>query len=75
MRTENFQDVINKSADLAKQMQVIFPDARDAIMCLCMILAGLAKSAGIPLSSIVLLLNAMHKDMDDMDNADEHNMH
>jgi len=75
MKNENFQDVINKSATLAKDLQVIFPDARDAIMCLCMILAGLAKSADIPLARIILLMQAMHSDMSEIDDEDKTNIH
>jgi len=73
---EEFKQVVENTADLAKHLQMVFPDVRDAMMSLAMILAGLAKSADIPLERIILLVSAVYSDMkEDEISTTNHEIH
>lgn len=73
-KKDQFNEVLLKSTDVAKHLQLTFPDVRDAIMSLSLILAGLTKSAEIPLDKILTIVEAAYIDMKDFDEED-HNLH
>lgn len=71
---EDFKKIVDNSTELAKTLQLTFPDVRDAIMSLSLILAGLTKSAEIPLSKILMLLTAAYNDLEDFTET-HHDLH
>lgn len=71
---DKFKSIIENSTEVAKQLQLVFPDARDALMCLALILTGLSKSADVPLSKLVELITAIYLDLGDFED-EIHNLH
>ena len=71
---KDFKKLVDNSSNLAKTLQMTFPDARDAIMSLALILAGLTKSADIPLPKILMLVTAAYNDLEEFTET-KHDLH
>lgn len=61
---EEFKQMLENTTDMAKTVQLVFPDPRDALMSLTLILVGLARSIEMPMSVLLALVQAIDKDMD-----------
>ena len=72
---EEFAKMLDNTTDVAKQLQLVFPDPRDAIMPLSLILVGLSKSIGMPKDTVVQLVEAVYKDMQEDTSDEEHPVH
>lgn len=72
---EQFEKMLDNTTDVAKQLQIVFPDPRDAIMSLALILVGLSRSIDMPNDKLVQLVIAVDKDMRDDMTDEEHPMH
>ena len=72
---DEFAKMLDNTTDVAKQLQLVFPDPRDAIMSLSLILVGLAKSIGMPKDVVVQLVEAVYKDMKEDTSDEEHSVH
>jgi hypothetical protein len=72
---DEFAKMLDNTTDVAKQLQLVFPDPRDAIMSLSLILVGLSKSIGMPKDTVVQLVEAVYKDMKEDTSDEEHSVH
>lgn len=72
---KDFEKMLDNTTDVAKQLQLVFPDPRDAIMSLTLITVGLAKSIGMPVEVLVQLVKAVDKDMHEDTSDEEHPVH
>lgn len=72
---KDFDKLLDNTTDVAKQLQLVFPDPRDAIMSLTLITVGLAKSIGMPVEVLVQLVKAVDKDMLEDTSDEEHPVH
>jgi len=72
---EDFAKMLDNTTDVAKQLQLMFPDPRDAIMSLALILVGLAKSVELPNEKLVALVIAIDQDMKEDNDEQEHSFH
>lgn len=69
---DEFHAMLNNTTELAKHLTIVFPDPRDAVMSLGLILVGLAKSIEMPRDVLLALIAAIDKDMHEMDDEQEH---
>lgn len=72
---KQFEKMLDNTTNVAKQLQLVFPDPRDAIMSLALILVGLSKSVDMPNDVLLSLVKAVDKDMYGEDNEQEHSFH
>jgi len=71
---EEFRQMLDNTTDMAKTLQLVFPDPRDALMSLGLIMVGLSKSIGMPINVLLALISALDKDMHDPSD-EEHPIH
>lgn len=72
---EDFNKMLENTTDMAKTLQLVFPDPRDALMSLALIMVGLAKSIEMPMSVLLALVEAINKDMHEDTSDVEHPVH
>ena len=47
---EEFRQMLDNTTDTANTLQLVFPEPRDALMSLSLIMVGLSKSIGRPIN-------------------------
>jgi hypothetical protein len=72
---EDFNKMLENTTDMAKTLQLVFPDPRDALMSLALIMVGLAKSIEMPMSVLLALVEAINKDMHEDTSDIDHSVH
>jgi hypothetical protein len=72
---EEFYNMLNNTTDVAKQLQLVFPDPRDAIMSLGLILVSLAKSIDLPRERIIELITSIDQDLQEDSPDIDHPVH
>lgn len=72
---EEFYNMLNNTTDVAKQLQLVFPDPRDAIMSLGLILVSLAKSIDLPRERLIELITSIDQDLQEDSPDIDHPVH
>ena len=68
-------DTMEKVHDVAEKLQLQFPNPMEAMFSLTVILAGMARATGLPLSVVQQMLKDMYNVLEEQDNDEPTNLH
>jgi hypothetical protein len=75
MDKKKMSDTMEKVHDVAQKLQLQFPNPMEAMFSLTVILAGMARATGLPLSVVQQMLKDMYKVLDEQDEDEPTNLH
>jgi hypothetical protein len=75
MDKKKMSDTMEKVHDVAEKLQLQFPNPMEAMFSLTVILAGMARATGLPLSVVQQMLKDMYNVLEEQDNDEPTNLH